>query len=830
MKLHAISAAVWVTLLSTAQAQAQTAPAPATNLDTVQVTTGTRTSGLKAVDSPSPVQVLDAGGLGRGAQADLIQSLARIVPSYASDAKGGDMAALTTAARLRGLSPNHTLILIDGKRVHGTANVNVTTSPYAGAAAPDLGLIPLAAIERIEVLQDGAAAQYGSDAIAGVINVILKKQSQGGSATLDVGNYFSGGGFAPHAAFNIGLKPVEGAYLNLTADVRYRGHSDQSDPDARFSASKLAAASRAADRVLINAPDYPSLNHTFGDAQVRQQLFTAKGGLDLGRGLEAYTLLTAARKHGEAIQNYRGLTSATSSNPATNVSAATISRVYPLGYSPVEAQDQDDQGLTLGLRGRLTDDWRFDLSSTYGRNNAQVFNWHSLNPLLERATQSGQTDFDIGHLRTTQWTNNLELNRDIEVGWAAPLNLTLGTELRRDTYAIGAGEPASYKDGGSTAFPGYSPADAGGHGRNNKALYIDVAGSPVSWAQFDAAARTERYSDFGSASVGKLSGRFEVAPTVALRSTVSTGFRAPSLAEAYYSATQVSPTTATVFLPNYASATRLLQIDQLKPEKSRNLSIGAVFTPSSRITASVDAYQIWIKDRILRTGSLVGTSGTSTLSALVNQAIALNGNALPASVTTTQVSTFLNGGDSRTRGVDVVFTLAGEQTDFGKVDWSVSGNYNETRLSKLKQAATGVSTGALVNRESASALEQGAPAYRLSLGGVLRKGAWTVDLRENLHGPIAFYTSVTSSGTTTFYKNRQSAKFTTDIDVNYAFDKAWSVSVGASNLFGNRPDELNAAYRQKLNDTNSVNVAPYSGISPIGINGGYYYARANYKF
>jgi iron complex outermembrane receptor protein len=822
MKLNPRSAAALLTLLSYGHAMAQTAPAEAPaagepqTLDTVVISTGTRTSGLKAVDSPSPIQILDGAGLVRGAQPNLTQSLSRIVPSYTTDSKGGDAAAFTTAARLRGLSPNHTLILIDGKRLHGTANVNVTGSPYAGAAAPDISLIPLAAIERVEVLQDGAAAQYGSDAIAGVINIILKKQPKGGSITLDAGQYIDGGGYSPHASANIGLSPREGAFLNLSADVSYHGHSDRSGPDDRYDAANLARSGGAADRPLVNSPEYPYLNHTFGDAQVRQQLLTAKGGLQFGGGLEAYTLLTAGWKHAEAIQNYRGLSA-----------AASVASVYPLGFSPVEVQDQDDYGATFGLRGQLGDAWHFDVSSTYGRSNADVSNINSLNTALQAATASGQKDFYIGFLRSTQWTTNFEVNRNFAIGWAEPLNVAIGTEFRRDSYAIGAGEPNSYYSGGVAAFPGYAPTDAGGHDRNNKALYLDVAGSPAKWAQFDAAVRAERYSDFGGASVGKLSGRFEVTPTVALRSTASTGFRAPSLAEAYYSATQVSPNSASVFLPNYASAARLLQIDQLKPEKSKNLSFGAVFRPSQQLTASLDAYQILIRDRIVQSGSLFGTVGGVVQSSLVNDAIALNGNTLPTGIARTSVRTFVNGGDSRTRGVDAVLTLAGTATPLGRVDWSVAANYNETRFTRLTRTSTALGGQSLLARDAASALEQGAPAFRLSLGSLVRHGKWTVDLRENVHGAIAYYTTIDN---TKFYRNEIGTKFTTDLDVNYAFDKAWSVSVGATNLFNVYPDELNAEYRAALYAGRNQNVAKYSGFAPTGINGGYYYARATYKF
>lgn len=826
MKLNPRSAAVLMTLLSYGYATAQTASPPAPKadepqtLDTVVISTGTRTSGLRAVDSPSPVQVIDGAALQRGGQPDVIQSLSRIVPSYTTDAKGGDAAALTTAARLRGLSPNHTLVLIDGKRRHGTANLNVTGSPYQGGASADLGLIPGAAISSIEVLQDGAAAQYGSDAIAGVINIHLRRNPTGGSVTADVGQYFDGGGNTYHASANLGLQPSASSFVNLTFDKKYRGHSDRSDQDYRFEEpyvtqnanGNLTTATR--NRTAANVSGYPYLNHTFGDPSIQQELFTANAGVELGQDLALYSVLTAASKYGAAIQNYRG--------------PSTAYAVYPQGFSPVEVHDETDRALTLGFKGGAPSGIQFDLSTTYGRNNANVLNVDSINTAWLSDKGSAQSRFDEGYLRSTQWVTNLDLSHDVAIaGWASPLNVSGGLEYRRDGYGIGQGELSSYYKGGAAAFPGYTPSDAGAHSRNSQALYLDLAGSPIKGLQLDGALRSEHFSDFGSSNVGKLSGRFQLAPTVALRGTASTGFRAPTLAEEYYSATQVSPNTATALLPSYAPAAQLLGFEPIKAEKSNNLSLGAVFTPTERLTASVDIYQILIRDRIIQSGSLVGTLGGTVLNQTVNDAITLNGNTLPSGITKTSVTVFTNGGDARTRGLDGVLTYAGDRTDWGRVDWSAALNINQTKLIKVKNNAKVAGGAPLLDQAAISVQEKAQPAYRLNLGALWRTGAWTVDLHENVYGPFSYYSSYDN---VTYYENKISPKYTTDIDVNYAVNKAWSLSVGATNLFNVYPNELNKDYRQVLNDKGNQNVAWASTYSPIGINGGYYYARANYKF
>lgn len=826
MRLNARAVAAALLILSLAEAHAQSAPAvgeagaTGTSLDTVTISTGTRTSGLKAVDSPSPIQVIDGSALQRSGQPDVVQSLSRIVPSYTTDAKGGDAAALTTAARLRGLSPNQTLILIDGKRRHGTANVNVTGSPYQGGASADLGLIPAAAIGSIEVLQDGAAAQYGSDAIAGVINIHLRRNPNGGAVSADVGQYFDGGGNTYHASANVGVQPSASSFINLTFDKKYHGHSDRSDQDYRFeepyvtqnAGSNLTALGQ--NRTAANIAGYPHLNHTFGDPSIQQELFTANAGIELGRGLELYSLLTAASKYGEAIQNYRG--------------PSTAYAVYPQGFSPVEVHDETDHALTLGLKGGSTSDIQFDLSTTYGRNNANVLNVDSINTAWLKDTGSAQSNFDEGYLRSTQWVTNLDLSHDVPIeGWASPLNVSGGLEYRQDGYGIGQGEPSSYYKGGAAAFPGYTPSDAGDHSRHSQAIYLDLAGAPVKGLQLEGALRSEHFSDFGASNVGKLSGRFQLVPTVALRSTASTGFRAPTLAEEYYSATQVSPTSASVFLPSYSAAAKLLGVQPIKAEKSDNFSLGAVFTPSERLTASLDAYQIVIHDRIVQSGSLIGTLNGKVVNQTVNDAIAFNGNTLPSGITKTSVTVFTNGGDSRTRGLDGVLTYAGDRTDWGRVDWSAALNINQTKLTNVKNGATAVGGAPLLDQAAISVLEKAQPAYRLNLGALWRTGAWTVDLHENIYGPFSYYTTYDN---VTYYENKIGVKYTTDVDVNYAVNKAWSVSLGATNLFNVYPDGLNKDYRQVLNNKGSQNVAWASTYSPIGINGGYYYARLNYKF
>lgn len=812
MHLNSRSAMALMVLLAPAYVLAQQAPAPAAEekehtLDTVVISTGTRTSGLKAINSPAPIEVIDGSVLQRTGQPDLVQALTQNLPSFTSDAKGGDASALTVAARLRGLSPNHTLILINGKRRHGTSNLNVSGGAFQGGAAADLGLIPAAAIDRIEVLQDGAAAQYGSDAIAGVINIILKKGSEGGSVTLNGGQYFDGGGKTGTLSANIGIKPAEGAFLNLSAETKYHGHSDRSDLDARFLSPSTANAN------VVNVPGYPYVNHTFGDARVRQDLLTANGGIELGRGLELYGLGTYARKDADAIQNYRG--------------PSTAPTVYPLGFSPIEAHQEEDYALTLGLKGKTATNWAWDFSSTYGRDHAAVLNKDSINTAYLSAFGSSPTNFYEGFLRATQVTTNLDVNKDFDVGLASPLNVAFGLEQRRDTYTIGEGEFASWYQGGAAAFPGYRPTDAGSHSRLSRSVYVDVAVSPIERLQLDAAVRAERYSDFGDATVGKLTGRFEVQPTLAVRGTVSNGFRAPTLAEGNYSATSVSPTTASVILPSNSAAARVLGVAPLKAEKSQNLSLGLVATPSSKLTTTLDVYQINIKDRILQSGTLNGMLNGAVISPAVNAAIIAAGSTFPSGITSTGVSVYSNAADTRNRGADLVLTYAENYGGWGKVDWTVAANYNEVKVLRVKGAPAVLGNQKLLDQTARSYLEDASPSYRFNLGALWRQGNWAINVRENVFGPSSYFATIDNVN---YYRTRIGTKFITDLDVNYRFNRAWDVSLGANNLFNVYPDEINGSYRAVLNANGRQNVARYPSFSPVGINGGYYYAKLNYKF
>jgi iron complex outermembrane receptor protein len=781
-------------------------PAATDNVEAV-IVTGTRRSGLKAVDSASPIQVLDSGSLERTGQPDLIQALAQNLPSFTAQAFGGDTANLTLSARLRGLSPNDTLVLVNGKRRHTTANLAVLAGPFQGGAATDLNFIPVAAIDHIEVLQDGAAAQYGTDAIAGVINIILKKESSGGSLTTTGGAYIDQGGNTGDVSFNQGFEPSENSYINITGEHKYHGHSDRSDIDPRV----VSAANLAAMPNLTKADGYPYANHISGDAAYHISLLSVNAGVDLG-GVELYSNATYGKKTAQAYENYR--------------LPNRLPKVYPTGFSPLEALDEKDYGFTGGARGSAAG-WNWDLSTTYGEDKADINVINSANISLYNDTGATPTRFHAGTFTASQWTTSLEVNHDYAIGWSSPLSVAAGLEYRRDTYEIGAGDPGSRYKEGSQSYPGFSLTDAGSHARHNKSAYIDIAGSPIANLKLDVAARYESYSDFGSARVGKLTGRYDFTPEFALRGTISNGFRAPTMAEQYYSATNVSPTQASVQLAPNSPAAALVGINGLKPEKSTNYSIGFVAHPVAKSTLTVDAYSIEIRDRITGSGTIFG-SGNAVNAPAVVAAIKANGNILDPTVTKTGISIFSNAADTKNTGVEAVFSYGSNFAEQGKVDWSVAGNYNKVEVTKVNQAPAALLPQKLLDQSAIASLEKSSPKVRVNLGALWRKGDWTVNLRESIYGPSSNYNSLDN---VTYYETKIKTLATTDLEVSYRLMKSLTLSAGANNLFNKYPDKLNQDYVKAARAAlNTAAVTQYPAFSPIGINGGYYYARLNYTF
>ncbi len=797
------------------------------------IVTGTRQTGLKVIDSPAPVQVVDTAALQRSGQTDLRLGLANLVPSFNAQAFGGDTANLTLSARLRGLSPNQALVLVNGKRRHTTSNLAVLSGAYQGAAATDLSFIPTASVGRIEVLTDGAAAQYGTDAIAGVINIILKKNDAGGSVSATGGEYIDGGGKTAAASVNVGFAPIEGSYLNMTLETKYHGFSNRGRGDQRMvnPASPSYSAANFAVESLI--PGFPNKNLISGDAEYRLDNITYNAGFSLPGDFELYSFGGFGHKDASAYENYRRY------NRVQGVQG-TADRPFPLGFSPRERIIEDDYAFTAGLSGAIGG-WDVDLSSTYGKDAIEVRVEDSANASLYRDTSTlttkgfTPTSFHAGTWTTTQLTTNLDLRRGFEVGLATPLDVALGLESREESYEIGAGDKASTYKEGSQSYPGFALTDAGKHDRSTWAAYVDLAFSPVEAWKVDVAVRHEHFSDFGGTTVAKLTSRYDFNDSIALRGTLSTGFRAPTLAEAFYSATNVSPTSAFVQLAPNSAAARLLGIDTLKPEESKNYSLGIVAHPLPSMTATIDIYQIDLTDRIFGSSSLFGTRGGVAASPAVVAAILANGNSLDPTVTTTGINIFSNGIDTRSKGLDIVVSYPVDLGDYGRIDLTASGNFNTTKVTKVKAPPAVLKTPnaafpagqTMFALDAKSLLETASPKYKIGLAGLYTFGGLTVNLSETFFGKAS---SISDPGSGPLQPTEIKPTAITDLEVAYKLPGDVTVAVGANNLFNTYPDKLSPAFQAACVASGAGCVTLYPSYSPYGINGGYYYGRVTWNF
>jgi iron complex outermembrane receptor protein len=818
-----------------------TAPAAEVAAPDDIIVTGTRSTGITAAESATPIKLVGAEAIEHIGQPNLNQVLTQLVPSFTAQAFGGDTANLTLSARLRGLSPNHTLVLVNGKRRHGTANLAVLGGPYQGAAAPDLDLISPSSIKRIEVLEDGAAAQYGSDAIAGVINIILKDNAEGVSGYGTYGDTYNVGGMTYAGTVNFGAKLGEDGFVNVTLFHRYHDFTQLGGLDARVtdqqgnllsSYSSNAAESAAIKAADAKIPGFPYVNRINGDAESHLTNAQYNAGYNIG-SVQLYGFGSYSKRIASAYENLRPPTRVVAGPVLGTTAGLTTPGALiwaPNGFNPREKIREDDYSVTGGFKGDAGG-LHYDVSSTYGADKNQIYTVDSVNPDLFIDTHNSPVDFYDGYFKSEEWTSNADFTYPIDAGLAEPINVAFGAEYRWNRYTIGAGDPTSYYKAGASSYPGFRPSDAGAHSRKAESAYLDIALTPVEDFKVDGAVRYEHYSDFGSKVIFKGSGRYDFSPEFALRGTVSTGFRAPTLAESFYSATNVGPTTAFVQLPANSAAAKLLGFQNLKPEKSTNFSGGAVFRPAPSVVVTLDAYQVKITDRILGTGSIYSSGGARNFTAVRNAVIA-NGNILDNTVTQTGVSLFTNGADTRTRGIDLTASYTSDFDDYGRVNWTLSGNYNKTKITKvglgpvLTDTAGVTGAIALFDQTTISNIESASPKVKIVGSAFWTLGDFSLTLRETLYGKSSQDLSPDGG---TYYRQKIGTAAITDLEVNYKLTPEFELSVGANNLFDKKAPKIQVLSDGTIVDGGAVYDAPLS-FSPYGINGGYYYVRVNFNF
>ncbi len=788
----------------------------ATTLGAVAVL-GSRTQERTVLDAPAPIDVLSATELRATGRVETAQMIQMVAPSFNFPrATVGDGTDHVRPATLRGLGADQVLVLVNGKRRHVSALVNVNGTIGRGQAAVDLNAIPATMIDRIEILRDGAAAQYGSDAIAGVINIILKTTAPA-ELTATAGRTqttLEGNPAVPAATQGFSEKLTDGGvvqlggnysadfggagFLTVGGEFRNRNPTNRSLPDTRQQYFTGDPRNSAA----------PLVNHRQGDADTRDITGFMNYGRTLNNGAQVYSFFGASRRDGEAAGFFRRAQD-----------DRTVRAIYPNGFLPLITSTIWDYSGSVGVKGESAG-WKYDLSTVAGRNTFQFDIANSANVTI--GAQSPQS-FNAGQLGFLQSTTNLDLSREFNIGLKNPLQFATGAEFRYESYDITAGDPDSYRDGGvriidgpnagrqgalgAQVFPGFRPSDAGTNTRNNVGGYVEISNDVTARWLLSLAARGENYSDFGGTATGKLATRFSLMDQLKLRGAVSTGFRAPSLHQQWFSSTATNFINGTPFdvrtLPVSDPIARALGAEDLKPEQSVNWSGGFALEPTRNFSFTADYYNIFISDRIVFSENFTGAQVTALLTA--RGLAGVSGGRY-----------FTNAINTRTQGADFVANFGTSVGALGFLRLTGAYNTTENKVTYVKPtpAALSSQSEALFGRVERGRIELGQPRSNILFSANLLRGPMGVTLRAQRFGEVVARGTAANGS----LDNTYSAKVITDLSAEYTLRRQLRLTVGADNLLDVYPDFNSAA-------TNNGGIFPYSGISPFGFNGRYIYAR-----
>jgi iron complex outermembrane recepter protein len=742
------------------------------------------------IQTATPVDVISTKELKAFGQVDISQILNYVAPSYSSNRQTvTDGTDHIDPASLRGLGPDQVLVLVNGKRRHTTSLVNINGSVGRGSVGTDMNVIPVAAVERIEVLRDGAAAQYGSDAIAGVINVVLKKGYTGTSASLTYGsnittlNYNTGSnnvsknitdGQVFQFDFSKGFRLGKEGSITISGQYNDRGRTSRSGLDnaptiylganggfPTTPAGQDVTAFRtkliADDAALATSRNYNRENMIYGNSSARNYGIFANGSIPLDVNSEIYFAGGYTYRNGQGYGNNR-IPVARNQQPLN----ADGSLFYQDGFLPGIGSDIYDKSLIAGYKTKIGE-WSMDVSNVYGNNTFQFTVFNSGNASLK--PENNQTTFDAGKLSFTQNTFNLDFARNYQkVGGFNYINMAFGGEIRIEKFKIIAGELNSYYGAaiqrptaplvaggpslgttaaapGSQVFPGYQPSDEIDRTRDNESLYADFEAEKGKLL-LGVAGRFESFSDFGSTFNGKLSARLQITDAIALRGAASTGFRAPSLHQRYFQNTSTQfinglPSNTLTVNNDNDIARKTVGVDALRPEKSVNLSLGLTAKLGNTGTLTVDAYQIDITDRIVYSGaysrSQLGITDATQFPGVNN------------------VRFFANAVNTRTRGVDIVLTDR-IPVGNGKLTLSAALNFNNNQVTSLNSTAlidapknndpaNNPSTWyrtALFDRQQYALIESYLPKSKWNLSAAYSSGKFDVTLRTVRFGETQF--------------------------------------------------------------------------------------------
>ncbi|MDQ3673837.1 MAG: TonB-dependent receptor [Gemmatimonadota bacterium] len=790
------------------------------------VVTGSRRTDRTVVDAPAPIDVLSAEDIERTGLTETSQIIQMLAPSFNFPRPSvNDGTDHVRPATLRGLGPDQVLVLVNGKRRHNTALVHVNQSVGRGSTSVDFNAIPANAIERIEVLRDGAAAQYGSDAIAGVMNIILKSAPEASvsttigqrfsntyGSTTDASNQVTFGkrdfrdGRVFQLSGNLGVALREEGYFHVSAEFRDRERTNR----ARADVSNQCLAGDARCSNVRNIQSWA------GDPDSKDLLGFVSSALPLANGLQLYGFGGMSKREGLAAGFFR-----------RSLDDRTVRDIYGDGFLPLIGSDIFDGSGALGVKG-TTRGWGWDLSGLYGTNSFEFSVDNSLNASLGTASP---TSFYAGAQRFNQLTTNLDVVRAFDRLLAFPVSVAFGLEARRDNYKLERGDPNSYAEGtvrildgpnaGQPAapfaqvFPGFRPVDEADESRTNVGGYIDVESNLLPRLLLALAARAENYSDFGSTLDGKIATRYEPIDGFAIRGAAQTGFRAPSLSQSNFSAVSTNfinvggvntPFEIRTFAIGSPGAT-LLGARELEAEESVNYSAGLTARPFPSLSLTADYYHVEIDNRIVLSGNFIDPSVRTLLEN--NGIVGVSG-----------ARYFTNAIDTRTRGIDVVMQYGLNMAPRGLLRFTAGHNQNKTKVTRVAATPPQLAavSAALFDRVQRALFEVGQPRNNTSLTANYSVGGLSFNVHTQRFGKVTEYMPAVTGAQDQTY----GAKWVTDLALSYKLFNRLGLTVGGNNVTDQYPDTAITA-----NQTRGI--YPFDASSSTwGINGAYYFVRASY--
>ncbi|MBA3895864.1 MAG: TonB-dependent receptor [Sphingomonadaceae bacterium] len=868
-RLLALSASTVSIVLASANVQAQTLPASNSSdatrptSDNDIVVTGSRFGDRTATASPTPIDSIGADQLAHSGAVDLQSMLKVAVPTFSIPRpSAAGVSDFLQSPTLRGLSTGDLLLLINGKRRHTNSDLNTNNQIGRGDVAYDFSAIPASAIKRIEVLRDGAAAQYGSDAIAGVTNLVLD-DSVGYLAQGEFGKTAHGDGAHYQLDLGAGFALGDGGSLRITGQYIDHHHTDRAQPDTRqqyfgSNGTKLPSGNFGSGTGLTPPngtldPREATFNRdiwVFGEPDYTNKTIFANFKLPVSSSVTLYS-----------FGGYNYLRGTSYNFLRRSGQDETVRSLHPDGFLPINLVRLENYSGALGIKGDDLAGFGWDLSSVYGVSTSKQSNINSDNVSLGNASP---LDFYRGAERFRQWTNNLDITRSIPMADGAPIKIAFGAEYRREWYRLIAGDPASYVNGGipildgpnagkvapvgSQPAPGITPANAISGSRDSEAIYAEIEKTFFGRLLLDGAIRHEHFSDFGNTTNYKIASRLQIAKPFAIRASYGTGFRAPALAQIIFNS------STTNFLNGQPVAIRVISVNDpiaplvgaplLKPEKSRDLTAGGVLKFGA-FSASLDWYQLKLRDRLALSSAFSGTALTNYLTA----------NGFPG---ISSVSFVTNGVDTTTRGVDITASYHHGLGGLGELAATFAANFNKSRIDRIAGtpaplAALGITTP-LEDLTNQVRLTESAPKNKIALDLTWTKDRFHLSLVNTRYGKVSqvALTNKTpaqvavltpgydvtlvpaANGVNSDIIQAFRADIVTDLEASYDVTDAIRLSVGANNVFDVFPDKQIASTVASVaagtNGADNNGVFPYAYIAPYGTSGRFLYVKASVRF